>query len=226
MSNLLKQVAEPQDKNTTFIYALLDPRWGCIRYIGKADDPKRRYNAHFSKSELSPNTKKVTWFKSLLALGLKPILVVLEEVAQENWEEAEMRWIAWCHSVPGYPKLTNGTIGGDGSKKGSKHSEETRRKIGLGHKGKIIPAETVARTAASLRTAKHKNSISGYKGVYWKKSISRWICTSQINRKFIGIGSFPPTEDGKTAAAHAYDRWVIQNLGPDAYTNFPRHDYS
>ena len=34
--------------NCTFIYGLSDPRTNQIRYIGKADDPKRRFQAHVS----------------------------------------------------------------------------------------------------------------------------------------------------------------------------------
>jgi hypothetical protein len=43
--------------NLTFIYALCDPRTLEVRYVGKADNPYKRYCRHLIDKE---NTHKVT----------------------------------------------------------------------------------------------------------------------------------------------------------------------
>lgn len=58
MSDLLAQVVQPHDNLTTFIYMLLDPTTGDVRYVGKANDPKNRYRAHLGKDALKERTPK------------------------------------------------------------------------------------------------------------------------------------------------------------------------
>lgn len=45
---------------TTFIYSLIDPRTGEVKYIGKANKLKARYRSHLNKNDLKPSTKKTT----------------------------------------------------------------------------------------------------------------------------------------------------------------------
>jgi hypothetical protein len=67
----------------------------------------------------------------LLASGLKPEVFVIEEVRDDQWEEAEMLWIQYMKFVGA--SLTNGTKGGDGLRN---PSDETRKKIGDATRGK------------------------------------------------------------------------------------------
>jgi AP2 domain len=137
MSNLLQQGAEPQEDRTTFIYALVDPITNFVRYVGKANNPKRRHFLHINPSSLRPNTRKNNWIKSLLAVGKKPELIFLEEIKESVWQEAERRWIYYYRNISGYPELTNGTSGGDGAERGHKKTPDTLKKLsisGLGHK--------------------------------------------------------------------------------------------
>lgn len=114
-------------ENKTFIYALIDPKNDEVRYIGKANNPKKRLNQHLLISK-NKKTHRDNWLQSLLAADLKPILVILEE-CQDNWAEREQYYINNHHN------LTNHTIGGEGTI-GFKHSEETLKKFSEQRKGK------------------------------------------------------------------------------------------
>lgn len=97
---------------TTFIYVLKDPRTGECRYVGKANNPKKRLAVHFAKS-LKPKTHLQTWIKHLLSLGLRPTLEILEEVPESQWAFWEREYIRVFRLI-GF-NLTNGTDGGEGS---------------------------------------------------------------------------------------------------------------
>jgi hypothetical protein len=126
MRTLLQQVAQPQSDNTIFIYGLVDPQTGFVRYVGKTNNTRFRLNNHLAKDRLLADTPKVKWIESLLAQGVKPQIVILEEVIQSAWEEAEKRWIAFYQSKHDYPELTNSTSGGGGGMKpGTKLPQRT-----------------------------------------------------------------------------------------------------
>jgi hypothetical protein len=209
----------PPSNDTAFIYGLVDPRTGYIRYVGKAVDPERRYNDHFSKFELSPNTKKVNWIKSLLAQELKPSIILLEKTHSDAWREAERRWIAFYRSIPGYPELTNGTSGGDGAEKGSKHRPESLRKMIIFHNTKEWLQKI---SECSRRRPKREDCTSKFIGVSWAKHEKLWRSCLMTNRKTIGIGYFKEEID----AARARDCRAIVIFGDDAVLNFPRPSYS
>ncbi|MGD8501166.1 MAG: GIY-YIG nuclease family protein [Phycisphaerales bacterium] len=93
----------------TFIYALKDPRNSDIRYVGKSNYPERRFWQHLNMGQ---NVTKTAWIDELAALGLKPELVILEEVDTAAWQDTERRWIAKGRQE-GWP-LTNVSDGGEG----------------------------------------------------------------------------------------------------------------
>lgn len=95
----------------TFIYSLSDPTTNEVRYIGKANDLKKRLHSHLTKSNLTKPTHKNNWIKSLLTQNLKPIIKPIEEVLVSEWEFWEIYWISQFKSW-GF-KLTNLTNGGD-----------------------------------------------------------------------------------------------------------------
>lgn len=146
----------------TYIYGLIDPRNGRVRYVGKSDNPKSRLGDHLKDKSLCHRTN---WVRSLLSEGIKPELVILENVVGD-WKEAERKWIAHF----GRENLVNGTDGGDGGNisqetrlrmsiarkrrkyaKGRKHSPETRKKIGNGRRGKTQSEETRRHISESMQ---------------------------------------------------------------------------
>jgi group I intron endonuclease len=156
-------------RKITYIYTLSDPITGLIRYIGKSNNPKRRYTNHLA---FKSNNHKSCWILSLKAKGLKPILEILDEVPEEEWEFWERHYISLFKSW-GF-KLTNSTEGGDSGNgaKGENHynfgksmSEETREKIKQTKLGSKASEET------KLKMSKVRKGISHTKE--WSEKISK-----------------------------------------------------
>lgn len=75
------------------IYALIDPRTGDIRYIGKANNSEKRLKSHLRDSRRR-KTPVYCWIQSLSKEGLMPKLIVLEFCDSDNWQATEKRIIA------------------------------------------------------------------------------------------------------------------------------------
>lgn len=118
------------DAETTFIYALYDPRGGGARYVGKADDPSRRLKQHLKETAAAArrgaHTHRTAWLQSLADAGVEPELRVIDRVPTELWVVAEQAWIRDFRLLG--CDLVNGTDGGDGSS-GGVHSDETRERM-------------------------------------------------------------------------------------------------
>lgn len=114
------------------IYLLLDPRTEEIRYVGKTKfSLEKRLKDHLAFIKYSNQTRVYQWIKSLLKLGLKPKIVLIELATDENWEEAETRWIKYIRSVKG-KRLTNHAAGGAGVL-GYECTEKDKEKMRKGH---------------------------------------------------------------------------------------------
>jgi len=111
----------------TFIYTLSDTN-NNIKYVGKSDYPNVRFKKHLIESKKN-NTHKEKWINSLLQNNKLPILEIIDEVPNSEWEFWETFWIAQL-KIWGF-KLTNGTIGGEGSNgfQGRKHNKSTIEKL-------------------------------------------------------------------------------------------------
>lgn len=153
--------------SSTRIYALIDPRNGRIRYVGitKQEPIVRVQQALLAARKAQ--THKARWLRGLTAAGLKPALVVIDEVEDEHGDEAERWWISFYRTL-GAP-LTNHADGGRGSSRkgmrntpehnekiaaalrGHAHSDETRARIGSTSRGRVTSAETRAKLSAALK---------------------------------------------------------------------------
>ena len=67
----------------TYIYALIDPRNGRVRYVGKSNNPHRRLLAHMLDKTKSHRT---SWLKEI---GRRPKVMILQVVSVSKWVEAE-----------------------------------------------------------------------------------------------------------------------------------------
>ncbi len=62
------------DDGPVYIYVLVDPRDGAVRYIGKTENIERRYSQHLEHT--GPNSYRKNWLLSLVKQKLKPIVWV------------------------------------------------------------------------------------------------------------------------------------------------------
>ena len=95
---------------TTFIYILQNPVTLETKYIGKSNNPKKRFSYHCSVGYKS-NNKTGNWLKSLKKLNLKPLMTIIDET-EDNWQDLESYWISQFRTW-GF-NLTNHTNGGEG----------------------------------------------------------------------------------------------------------------
>lgn len=149
-----------------FIYCLKDPTTGDVRYIGKANNPKKRFIKHLRESSKRKNHLG-NWLRSLK--GEKPILAILHEVAEhEFWVGEERRYIS-CARALGVD-LVNATGGGEGGS--GPRSMETRAKISAKKRGVLRTAEacaamSVAHVGVKLSPEHRAAQSVARKGVPW-----------------------------------------------------------
>lgn len=158
-----------------YIYALTDPFTGDIRYIGKSIRPKERLTNHCNDSS---KTWRTNWIQSVLSKGLRPELLILEELDDDaDWQTAERSWIAKGRECGWL--LTNCTDGGDGLVNppeevrekirktwfGRKHKPESLIKIGQASKGRKHTEENKERMSRMMMGRIFNED--------WKRKISR-----------------------------------------------------
>ena len=115
------------------IYGLFDPRAHELRYIGKTKKKlSERLKEHIRAAKRYQHSPRGRWIKGLLDEGIAPLIEVLQEVSDDEWEEAEKHHIAEAKEKG--INLTNLAEGGQGHHD-YVFTEEHRRKIGEAHKG-------------------------------------------------------------------------------------------
>lgn len=138
----------------TYIYALIDPRDEKIKYVGKSNNPKKRLPGHYHAYK---PTIKYYWLHKLRRLGLKPELIILDEIDINDWQFWETYWY-WQVKSWGY-ELKNSDLPGKG---GFFLSVEQRKNINRPTKGKKLvdcygkeKAENIGK-----KISYYKNSLS------------------------------------------------------------------
>lgn len=167
--------------DTTFIYVLCEPDTEEIRYVGKSDDPIKRFWQH-----LSDYTKsyRASWIKSLKAKNKQPKLKIIDEVPIEYWQQWEVAYIQFF--TESGCMLVNGTLGGDGTIA----TPEVRQKISKALTGKKRSDETKAKCAEGSRGNRNKRG----------KKVSPEGC-KRISQGHLGILRTPEAIE-KSAAFH------------------------
>ena len=93
-----------------YVYTLYCPKNKTIRYIGKTNDLRLRYNQHCST--IRGITRTINWIKHLKSLNLKPIMEVLEEY--NNHDDCLLGEIYWISQFKQWNyELYNHTSGGE-----------------------------------------------------------------------------------------------------------------
>jgi len=91
------------------IYKLIDPLTNEVRYIGiTTRSLKQRLSQHCWDSKNGKITHKKNWINKLSISNHKPIIQLIENCFENEWEEKEKYWIK------NYSNLTNTSKGGQG----------------------------------------------------------------------------------------------------------------
>jgi predicted GIY-YIG superfamily endonuclease len=131
-----------------FIYFLLDPETRLVRYVGKTENLKARYQSHLKEKS---NCHRSHWIQALARRGLKPVMQIVECIDGEHaWQESERHWIAYGKRN-GWP-LTNNTNGGDGV---PGLPEETKARIRAASLGRKYPLEIRMEFGKAMRGKHH-----------------------------------------------------------------------
>jgi len=110
-----------------YIYTLEHPITNEIRYVGRTNNIKGRLATHLYSSKTG-TTHKDRWINSLIKIGLKPIIKVLDELDSiEECLKTEEYWIAQFKAWDF--QLTNYCDGGSLGMTGKTLSKEAREKI-------------------------------------------------------------------------------------------------
>lgn len=94
------------------IYALVDPRDGRARYVGKANHMGDRLRLHIKRARLAKLPKCGPWIREMMRLGCFPGIVLLERCDRSVWREKERHHIQAMRRA-GHDIL-NVNDGGDG----------------------------------------------------------------------------------------------------------------
>lgn len=154
------------------IYVLKNPRTNEVRYVGwTKQSANRRMNTQIQQAvNKPPTTHRTKWILSLLCIGVRPVMEVIEFGIGDGWAAAERRWIA--EFLRKGARLTNATEGGEGTI-GLMPSARARELSSQRRKGQALTPEHVAKWHAAALAAnlgrplskEHRDKLSAlYKG--------------------------------------------------------------
>lgn len=136
------------------VYALIDPRTGEERYVGKTlRNAAQRLNEHIADDRY--NGHKKNWIEMLRRLGHRPGIKVIQECASIfDLNAAEIAHISRLRELGA--RLINETDGGDG--RSQPHTPESRAKIASKLKGRKYSVETRRKMSESRIGSKHSKA--------------------------------------------------------------------
>jgi len=155
------------------IYALIDPRDGAVRYVGKSKNPEKRRNAHCHR-QCSAGLKR--WIDELNTFGLKPSFEVLELCGAKDWPERERFWISEQRKLT--VELLNVCNGGNGT---DEVLEATIAKARASNTGKKRSPECIARMRGRKMSDKHRAALRA-SNLGFKQSVETLAKLSMIRR--------------------------------------------
>ena len=211
-------MAELSETAKCSIYGLYCPVANAIRYIGKATDPEFRMRQHLSTSKRGGRTYKHHWISKILSDGFSPELVILAQVDEANWPEAEKFWIAKGMAL-GWP-LTNICAGGNGAsslgdratelKKAYLSKPETRKKMSESAKarwadpvGRELAVAAIRANSKVYSESAKRRATPEYRKMMSEKSKAAWADKEKRARIVGGITE----ETRKTVSESAKRMW-------------------
>ncbi len=156
------------------VYALMDPRSGELRYIGKTcQGVAARVAGHMRSARNGSPYHSACWLRQLIKTGMKPDVMILAHAPHADAANLERQYIALLRAAGA--KLTNMADGGEGvpgmnkgrkhtpgarrnmsrAQVGRKHTKATRRKISKAHQGMTHSVESRRKMSESSTGKKH-----------------------------------------------------------------------
>lgn len=142
------------DERFVKIYVLKNPETGSVHYVGRTLNEKTRYRQHIYLARKSKHkNRKNAWIMSILNIGKKPILEIIDVIKQEDAIEREMYWISelrktcdlknerdfvennYLYSEESRKRMSEAQKGNT-NKRGTKLTEEQRFSTGNGNRGR------------------------------------------------------------------------------------------
>lgn len=208
---------------TTFIYALLDPSTGKVRYVGKSDHPDKRLLGHCSLDGFNP--WKDRWIAQLKEAGLSPVLKVIEECYRAAWPERERHWIN--HYREAGLGLTNITEGGDSPppRRGCRCTDEQRARMSAAQLGHSTSIETRAKQSAAKMghpvSEETRRTLSAQRLGQKTRPCSQET-RDKIAASHIGISAGPHTAEHRAKISAALTGRVVSAETGQAISNAKR----
>ena len=147
------------DSSRYIIYALVDPRDGEIRYVGKSAKGLYRPRRHqyFSTYKTHMHLPVYCWIRELSAVGLSYGIRILEVFpSDKQLDNAERQWIKQLRNAGA--KLTNLTVGGEGAL-GWVPSQDTRDKIGKKCKERLLDPDYLQQAQKRAREVSQRPKV-------------------------------------------------------------------
>jgi hypothetical protein len=207
------------------IYSLKDPNTLEIKYIGCTTIKLNlRLSQHIWDAK-NKNSKKSKWLQELLLQNLKPIIELIEECTEDNWQEREMFWIAKHQNLSNTRQGGAGIILGRSREAIKKSTEFKNIKICQFNKkleyiktwDSIMAVEkelNILNTAIGNCLSKRSKSAGGYLWLYESDYLNGKLPEKIIrapNKRFL-------TKNQKVALLDSYEGNVIKifNNGHEA----------
>lgn len=95
----------------TYIYGLICPIDGNLKYVGKSNNCERRLRDHMTDFR-GCEYEKSLWIRTLKVKKLKPELFIIQECHIDEWKREEEFWIGYFKSLG--INLLNKHSGGNG----------------------------------------------------------------------------------------------------------------
>lgn len=224
---------------TVYIYTLSDPITKEVRYVGKTRNLAQRRHNHLNSCR-DKNTHKRNWINSLRKVGCLPVMQVLDEVPESEWQFWERYWIGQLKIWN--TRLINHTAGGDGLTTGN----QTSFKKGnvSWNKGTAKPKIKKGFNPICLNTAFKKGQPGLRKGIKGKNKpdknvfqysaltgqfIQKWDTAKKasialtINEE--GIGQCARGK-AKTAGGYIWSYEHIEIINPVIYTGICKNKFT
>jgi hypothetical protein len=124
--------------NNVLIYTLTCPIDNIVRYVGKTTikNFNNRYRSHCNPHQRADKNKhKYNWLSLINKNGLKPIIEIIDEIPNTDWQIHEKYWIQQFRQW-GFP-LVNISDGGDNPPPCKGWTLDNRKKLIQNRKDKI-----------------------------------------------------------------------------------------